>query len=400
MKNRKLRLIFPIIVLVVIFFAVQPAEALIEIGNDTPADNLSTSLPDLSKKFIGHTEEDVVKVYDKDGNHIFSSCMGVHVGDRYINEANKEYKVIKIDGDRGVAEFVKDVDLMADIGFTATSIADLPPLAAKDDKKMIGLYHTHSAESYTPGPAFTENQKGEIYSVGETLKKQFEKKGIEVVQSEKSFLPHDGAAYDRSRPTAKQLVQKGPAAVFDVHRDAIPRPEEYLKEVNGEKVSQVRLVVGRQNPNREPNDKMAKRLKAVADEKYPGLIKGIFYAKGKYNQDLSPKALLLEFGTHVTQKDQAQKSTTMMADSINTMLFGANAGQGTDRAIGNAGWRNALIVLGVVIAAIIGFLFLNEGGISGVSNRLKEFSGEEFANMLGRRKRDTNRRKNRDKDKE
>ncbi|AZR72756.1 hypothetical protein BBF96_04725 [Anoxybacter fermentans] len=375
----KIGKLFFYVLLIFLLNLVQPVFAANDIGN------LTTSLKDLTTSFIGHTENDIVEVYDEKGKYIFSTCMGVSVGDRYINEANEEYEVIKVEGKRGIAKFLGKVDLLESIGL-AGSVSELPPLVQgqKNKRKKIAIYHTHSAESYIPGPAF--KTRGEIYDVGAALKQQFEKRGITTIQSKRSFLPHDGGAYERSRGTAIELLRQGPDAIFDIHRDAIPRAEEYLTNVKGKKISKVRLVVGRQNPNMRPNDQMARRLKAIADKKYPGLIRGIFYAKGKYNQDLSPRALLLEFGTHVTTKEQAEASTAMIADSIYTMLYGAGTA-GTDRAMSSAGWKNLLLLIGITVIAVVIYLILNEDGLSGILERLKKFSGEEFANVLGRYKR-------------
>lgn len=350
----------------------------------------AVSIPGLTS-FVGHTEDDLIEVYDEEGKYIFSSCLGIFAGDRYINEDNQEYEVISVDEERAICKSLGTVDLLAGEKLLG-SVLDLPPLVQKgvDKNKEIGIYHTHSAESYKPGPAF-QTPRGQIYQVGDVLKMELEKKGVMVIQSDETFLPHDGGAYERSRPIVTDLVKKQPDAIFDIHRDAIPRASEYLSDVEGEEISQVRLVVGRQNPNREPNDQMAKRLKAIADKKYPGLIKGIFYAKGKYNQELSPRCLLLEMGTHVTTEAQAKASASMLADSITTMLYGAAKTTGggeaaTKKAENNAGWRNVIWIILAVVVGGIAFLFLNEGGLSGVSSRLKEFSGEEFANVLGRKK--------------
>lgn len=344
------------------------------------------SLIDNLKTFIGHREEDFLEVYDESGKYIFGSCMGLSKGDRYINEENKEYEVIKISEEKAIAKYLGEVDLLAGEKILG-SLEDLPPMVQGKQEKRVGLYHTHSAESYKPGPAF--NDKGEIYDVGASLKTALEEQGITVIQSKDSFLPHDGGAYDRSRSTAATLLKQGVDAIFDLHRDAIPRANEYLTEVEGKEMSKIRLVVGRQNPNRGPNDQLAKRFKAVSDEKYPGLIKGIFYANGKYNQDLSPKALLFEFGTHVTTEKEAIRSAAKIADIINTVLYGSNTAtgggkEGTDRAMGTAGWRNFFWIIGFLVFAGILFLLINEKGRSGISKRIKEFSGEEFANILGR----------------
>ncbi len=89
-------------------------------------------------------------------------------------------------------------------------------------------------------------------------------------------------------------------------------------------MTKVRLVVGRQNPNREANLELAKNIKAIADEQYPGLVKGIFNARGNYNQDIGPRTILLEFGTHETSLDEAIRSTKFVAE-----MFPAAAGLGT-----------------------------------------------------------------------
>ena len=97
-------------------------------------------------------------------------------------------------------------------------------------------------------------------------------------------------------------------------------PEEYTKELEGEPVSSVRMVVGRSNQNREANEGFAWTIKSVADEMYPGLIKDIYIGKGSYNQDLMPQAVLFEMGTHTIDKDRAISSTAYLADVIAQVL--------------------------------------------------------------------------------
>lgn len=378
MTRNKIRLVF-LTTLFFLFVFTPYALAAYEIG--------FTGLPAAVKSIIGHTEDDLVEVYDENGKYIFASCMGVSEGDRYIDEDNTEYRVTKVNGKRATARSLGKVDLLGGDG----TVSSLTPLVQAQDNRKIAIYHTHSAESYKPGPPFRTN-RGEIYEVGDMLARQCEQKGIQVIKSENTFLPHDGGAYERSRRTAAELVRQQPDAVFDIHRDAIPRAQEYLTNVKGEEMSKVRLVVGRENPKMATNEQMARRLKAIADKKYPGLVKGIYYANGKYNQDLSARALLLEFGTHVTTKEQAERSTAALADSIYTLLYGAGSttgggGAGTNRSLGGAGWRSLIWVIGAVVVVGLGFLFLNEGGAGGVSKRLKNFTGEEFANVLGRRTR-------------
>lgn len=328
----------------------------------------------------GHTEDSVVEVYDQEGRYIFSTAMGVSVGDRYINENNKEYQIIKVEGGKALAKYTGEVDLLGKGLIVATQIE---PLIARPEEKKMALYFTHSGESYLPQKPLVRGRGG-IYDIGAALARALEGKGIKTIVSENLHLPHDAAAYDRSRRTAKQLMQNRPDALFDIHRDAIPRKEEYLKRVDGKLISQVRIVVGRQNPNREANEKLAKHLKAVADRLHPGLIKGIFFGRGKYNQDLSTRALLFEFGTHVTTKEQAIASTYMLADAINQLFYGKTAeGRAARQEESSSALGTALWILVITIAGVIAYLFINEGSWEGVKGRLRTLWSREFKFLWG-----------------
>ncbi|MEC9488944.1 MAG: stage II sporulation protein P [Halanaerobium sp.] len=338
-----------------------------------------------AEELPGHVEDAVVEVYDEDGQYIFSSAMGVSAGDRYINENNKEYEVISVDEGEAVARYTGEVDLLGD-GLTVS--VPIEPIYAQPEDKKIALYCTHSGESYLPEKAIEDKDRGEIYDVADNLAEALDEKGIKTVVSDNVHFPHDAAAYDRSRRTAVQLErQNRPDAIFDIHRDAIPRKDEYLKRVDGKLVSQVRIVVGRQNPNMQVNLNLAKHLKAVADRLHPGLIRGIFMGKGKYNQDLSSHALLFEFGTHVTTKEEAIASTYMLADAINQLFYGSSAeSKAARQEESRSGWKTALWILAIVIGGGIGYLFINEGSLGGVTKRLKNMRSREFGFLGGSKK--------------
>ncbi len=111
-------------------------------------------------------------------------------------------------------------------------------------------------------------------------------------------------------------------------------------------MSQIRLVVGRQNQNREANLEYAKRIKAIADEKYPGLVKGIFHAHGNYNQDLGPRMILIEFGTHVTSLEEALRSVRPTAEVV-AAAAGLTPGAGSGRGgAGRPGHRRMALAPG------------------------------------------------------
>jgi stage II sporulation protein P len=163
---------------------------------------------------------------------------------------------------------------------------------------------------------------------------------------------------------AAQIARDRPQTIIDVHRDAIPDPNSYITEVNGQKMTKVRLVVGRQNQNRDANLAYAKRIKAVADKQYPGLIKGIFNAKGNYNQDIGPRTILLEFGTHTTTLEEAKRSAQLMAKVLPAAagMTPGTAGP-AGQQIGGAATKTFLWILGIAIVGGLAWVFLNKEGL-------------------------------------
>lgn len=89
---------------------------------------------------------------------------------------------------------------------------------------VVGIYHTHNAESYVPtsGTESKEDGQGDVLQVGKALAAALEKQGVEVHWTPSSHLPHDGQAYLRSRRTATELLRSNPDTLIDVHRRCHP----------------------------------------------------------------------------------------------------------------------------------------------------------------------------------
>ncbi len=307
------------------------------------------------------------RLVDLDGKFITETALEIEPGDLYISEQNERYIVDRMDGDTVYARSDGKEKLPAVYDGQQGAIASLWQWAAGlagRGKGTIGIYQTHSDESYKPTSGEdSKTPRGDIYEVGKALAEELRNQGYEVEFSNAVHLPHDGQAYVRSRRTAAELSRKMPKTIIDVHRDAIPNPNEYRTTVNGEDLSKVRLVVGRQNQNMASNLAYAKRIKAVADKKFPGLVKGIFYARGNYNQDLGPRMILLEFGTNTTTLDEATKAARLMADVIPAA---AGLAPGTGGAAGSQIGRSALntAIWLVVVAGVLGgaWYYLNKEG--------------------------------------
>ncbi|MFA5537305.1 MAG: stage II sporulation protein P, partial [Bacillota bacterium] len=247
------------------------------------------NLPDLGLWEQERTDGGYYTIVDDKNNILDKTCRNVFVGDEFIAGNNRHYRVNKVIEDLAYASLLAEDALFNIRNETNT---DVVPVLKGKINNLIALYHTHTGESYVPSDGSESLPgKGGIYKVGEKIKEKLQEKNIIVKYDKTPHDPHDADAYRRSRRTAVELMKNNPAAIIDVHRDGVPDPDFYFTNISGMDVTKIRFVVGRQNQNMQSNLEFAKHLKSQLDEFYPGLVHGIFMAKGNYNQDLSPRSL-------------------------------------------------------------------------------------------------------------
>jgi stage II sporulation protein P len=347
-------------------------------------------------------------IVDELGRPVFLTGWRVEVGDQCLTADNKRYEVTDISGDTAHAKFIGEVDLSV---YTpagkARNLAGgiLTPQVAYAQGNKVAIYHTHSDESYVPSDGSESILgNGGVYKVGDAFASALQSKGLEPLHSMAKHDPHDDMAYERSRRTVTDLLKQQPAAVFDVHRDALPA-DAYATNINGQDMTKVQLVVGKYGPTGKQIEDYALQLKATADQQHPGLIKGIFFAKGgDYNQDLHPRSMLLEVGSHTNSRDDAQKGIALFADVIPAILGqtsgtpgspAGSTGLGTAAAGPSGASKSMGWILGLLIVGLVAFLFISMGSIRETVAKLKQFTTTEFANFLGpklrrKRRRDDN----------
>lgn len=264
-------------------------------------------------------------VYDEEGKLIFERS-NVELGDIIITKDFNKYEVVEVDITTKVArakligKIKKPQIVKKENGFGVNNVID----------KKIGLYMTHNDESFVIGDGVSSiNGAGGIHDIAKTISNEFSKLGINTTLDETIHNPHNSLAYSRSEKTAKKLIGKGVDAVFDIHRDGVAR-SVYVKNVDGVDRCKVRIVVGQANPNKDINLEFATCLFAVAEEYCPWLFLDIYFAKGHYNQALSPKALLFEMGTYLAEKDLVKNTVPYLANVINTTLYSATIEEETN----------------------------------------------------------------------
>jgi len=354
--------------------------------------------------FFAFAHSDIFTLTDEQGNFLTRYCGECESGDEYISRDNLHYRIISVDNAKktAVARLLGEAE-MPDVSWL--DLDQKSQAVSAIGEKKIALYCTHSDESYIEGDG-TESVEGSggIYDIANAFGQELEKLGVTLEISDATHLPHDAGAYRRSRQTAVELLKTQPNAIFDIHRDGIPDPDEYATTVGNEKMSMVRLLVGKSNQNKDANLSFAKQIKAVADKTYPGLIKDIYMGKGSYNQDLAPRSVLLEFGTHTLPKDLVLKAVTPMSEVVYKALFGGVIGSAGTSDVSSrkqsseepnpstpavsdqtgSGWIIWLII--GLVAGLGVFAFLSTGGKGGLRKWGRSFS-EMTGGLFGKKPR-------------
>ncbi len=340
-------------------------------------------------------------VMTEDGRVLLITGMRVTVGDQYVAaDADARYEIFRVGGDTAYARVVGQISRVE----TNVPAAGFSQSAQAPIKRSIGIYSTHSGESYIPsdGKPLLPGRGG-IYAVGTTMKNVLAEFGIETILSETIHRPSGRASpYIDSRRTAAKLLQSGVDAIFDLHRDTAPA-REYAKTVEGKEIAKILIVLGLQNPMLKANEDLAFRLRDKANELYPGLLRGIYYARGTYNQDLSPQAMLIEIGSAGNSKEDAEAGMALFATTIPPVLYGithnpselrpqmATPAVPTDTPPPPGGTGSSNVAYKVIAWLLtltglgsIFFLVLNEGSLTGIRERLTFLKNVEFTNYLGR----------------
>jgi stage II sporulation protein P len=212
------------------------------------------------------------------------------------------------------------------------------------DKKMVYIYFSHTRESYLPylkgvtDPDAAQHSQINVTKIGDYLKGQLESAGIGTVVDKTdimSKLNEKGLTYGRSYDESRAVVasamnsNKDLTYLIDIHRDS-RRKKDTTKEINGKSYAKLAFVVGAEHPNYEKNLKLATELHNKLEEKYPGLSRGVIEKKGastngKFNQDLSENAMLIEFGGVDNTFEELNLSADAFANVFSEIFWDAES---------------------------------------------------------------------------
>ncbi len=209
------------------------------------------------------------------------------------------------------------------------------------NEPYILIYHTHSTEGYelldlgwysTEYASRTADKNRNMIRIGDELTGVLQAAGYNVIHDRNIYDSAYTGAYSRSRVTVEKYLKQYPSIMLtiDVHRDAIHyddgtrcKPTAF---VNGKKAAQVMIITGCEGDGVsdfsywEQNLCFALHLQNTVEESYEGLMRPVFFCNRKYNMDVTPCSLLLEFGTDANTLQEAVYSAQLVGESLGRML--------------------------------------------------------------------------------
>lgn len=218
-----------------------------------------------------------------------------------------------------------------------------PALRVDKSKPAVLIYHTHTTEGYetldrdwyaADVTTRTEDTSRNVARVGTAIAQELEAAGFQVIHDKTVHDTKYSGAYDRSRATVEKYLKKYPelSVVLDVHRDAIQENNgtkiKPVTTVHGKKAAQIMLIAGAQGGTGsaqnfttwEQNFRFALRLQDACEASAPTLMRPIFFCYRKYNMDLTPCSLLVEFGSEANTLQQAVYSGRLFGHALAQML--------------------------------------------------------------------------------
>ncbi|MCP3764290.1 stage II sporulation protein P [Domibacillus sp. A3M-37] len=194
------------------------------------------------------------------------------------------------------------------------------------EEKEVLLYFTHTSESFTPKNG---QDPVNITEVGTMIAENLESKGIGVSINKTNIgalLNKKGkkysASYEESRAVVAAVQKDEPTLSYlvDIHRDSQGKSIT-TTEINGQMMAKTVFVVGGEHPGYEENARFASALHKLFEQYYPGLSRGVIVksgsqTNGKFNQDLSNRAMLIEMGGIENTREELERSAAAFADVL------------------------------------------------------------------------------------
>lgn len=251
----------------------------------------ATDLAVMSLNAVYPGVMDLVQLSDWEDGLRVSSETGTATGTE--DSSDGQGKVEKADTDVVVT---KDTNSTREAGSKLREFGENP---------VVLIVHTHATETYLPssgGNYHSKKKENSVRDVGEVLATSLKEEGISSVHDETLHDdPSYNSSYSRSAETISKLLEKYPTieCVIDLHRDAIASEAAGATvSTAGKTCAKYMYVVSTAAPTYSKNIKFVSALNETAASEYNGFTGSVLERGYMYNQNLSEKYLLLEFGNN------------------------------------------------------------------------------------------------------
>ena len=162
----------------------------------------------------------------------------------------------------------------------------------------------------------------EMRKVGDEIAAALSERGISVLHDRTLHdVPDYNDAYPHSLASVEDYMEKYPSLVFvlDVHRDAVSDADgNQYKLVSAEEphAAQMSFIMGNAYDGWQENLKLAIAIQQNLSADYPTLMRPITMLNYRYNQFVSPGAMLLEVGAAGNSLDEALYAARLFAQGF------------------------------------------------------------------------------------
>ena len=204
---------------------------------------------------------------------------------------------------------------------------------SKEETPSIYIYNTHDTEEYTPTSFAEYSVMPTVKLADYVLKEELEKKGYNVLIEETTIssvrstmgLNYAGS-YQASRVLLEAAKKTNPSLEYfiDLHRDSISKDKTTLV-YNDKTYAKILFLIGLENPNYQENLEFTTLISNKLNEKIPGLSKGIYKKQGAgvngiYNQDFSPRTILIELGGPENTIDEVYETLLILSEVLSEVI--------------------------------------------------------------------------------
>lgn len=212
-----------------------------------------------------------------------------------------------------------------------THISDPNPTVIADPK--VYIYNSHQLENYSMENLEAYDITPNVMMASYLLKEKLNKLGIPTIVEDSNITEfmkinnwNHADSYKASRFYLLETLNNNPnlELIIDLHRDSL-KHDAATTTIDGKDYAKVLFVVGLEHDNYKDNLGLANEINNLIKEKYSSLSRGVITKEGAnvdgiYNQDVSPKMILLEVGGYESSIEEVMNTIDAISIVINDYL--------------------------------------------------------------------------------